>query len=164
MGTVALAAVALQLLLTVALQPWQSAAWLAPFDRIGAIPMWQFFAFGDPGAELRLMIRDGRGDVALADWREVPVWPARRLRDAVWTPHGLAATRLATLLDVLARRAGRDPGFDPALSSAHGKLLGLVLAGPPPAPGATARQFAVVRHRVTGPGETLFTSRFHPLP
>lgn len=163
-GTIALAAVALQLLLTVAVQPFQRAAWLGPFDRAGLLPMWHFFAFGDPGAELRLMVRDGHADAAVTEWREVPIWPARRLRDAVWVPHGIAALRTATLLDMLERRVGREPGVVPADSYAYAQLLEHVLADPSRGTGATARQFAVVRSRGARPSETVVTSLFHPLP
>lgn len=161
-GVLAIGAVALQLCATVLLQPFHRNRLVGWLDTAALIPMWLFFAFGDPGEDWRLMVRDGIDDTPSGEWRRLGLGRPRRLTAVAWAPDKHPRTELSTLMMTLAQRAAREPDLRPEHSVAFARLLAIVGcrcstdAGP-------SRQFAIVRVDTDGSPHWLYTSRLRAI-
>jgi hypothetical protein len=118
-------------------------------DCFGLLPRWTFFAPRPGTDDVRLVYRDVLDGGAHTGWSELDTLPARDgLARMFWNPGKLDSKAVFDLVQMLAAEVEPSRPFPRAvlISVPYLQILDSVMQ-PPRAPGATARQFALLQTR-----------------
>ena len=162
---VAIGAVILWLLVTIAYQYPPFHATLGRIDVLRLLPSWSFFAPRPVTRDSHLVVREVLDDGTITAWRPMSCFPARRWVDAIWNPSKHSQKIIRDALRTIKLTRGRSSSADVvACSLPYLLVLHYCSTQSLSRSNAVARQFAIVE--TSGrEGRRIwitFISAFHP--